>query len=34
MGRELVIERFGPERVYRRLMDVYGAVMGRNRGMG
>jgi hypothetical protein len=34
MGRELVLERFGPERVYRRLMDVYSAVLGRNRGMG
>jgi hypothetical protein len=31
MGRELVLERFSPERVYRRLMDVYSAVLGRNR---
>jgi glycosyltransferase involved in cell wall biosynthesis len=34
MGREFVLERFSPERVYRRLMDVYSAVLGRNRGMG
>jgi glycosyltransferase involved in cell wall biosynthesis len=34
MGRDLVIERFSPECVYRRLMDVYSAVLGRNRGMG
>jgi glycogen(starch) synthase len=31
MGREFVLERFSPERVYRRLMDVYSAVLGRNR---
>jgi glycosyltransferase involved in cell wall biosynthesis len=31
MDRELVLERFSPERVYRRLMDVYSAVLGRNR---
>jgi glycosyltransferase involved in cell wall biosynthesis len=31
MGREFVLERFSPEHVYQRLMDVYSAVMGRNR---
>jgi glycosyltransferase involved in cell wall biosynthesis len=33
MGKELVLERFSPERVYKRLMDVYSAVLGRNRDM-
>jgi glycosyltransferase involved in cell wall biosynthesis len=34
MGREFVLERFSQECVYRRLVDVYCAVLGRNRGMG
>jgi len=33
MGRELVLERFNPESVYRRLEDVYRAALRRNRGM-
>jgi Glycosyltransferase len=33
-GRELVLERFTPERVYRRLEDVYRAVMREDRSMG
>ena len=33
-GRELVLERFAPERVYRRLEEVYRAVMRGNRSMG
>ncbi len=33
-GRELVLERFTPDRVYRRLEDVYRAVMRGDRSMG
>jgi glycosyltransferase involved in cell wall biosynthesis len=33
MGKEFVLERFSPEHVYRRLMDVYSAALGRNRDM-